>query len=214
MNNNLTDITIILDRSGSMACVKDDTIGGYSTFIKSQQELPGECLLSMVQFNDAVGTVYSAIPIKEVPTLAFEPCGTTALLDAIGQTIHVTGSRFEALEEATRPGKVMIVIITDGAENASKRYSRDRVFDMIAQQTTKYAWQFVFLGANQDAIAAGGSLGIGLDRSLTYASNSIGTRSAFVAVGKMSRSIRSEAAGHAVTFDWDDRQAQKDAGAN
>lgn len=165
----LIDISIVLDRSGSMASIKEDTIGGFNTFISEQQKVDGKGSLTMVQFDNEFEFVHKAVPLKKVPPLddtTFVPRGSTALLDAIGRTLEYTGARLGRMKKAERPGQVLFVIITDGEENASREFSLEQINRMIGQRTEKDLWQFVFIGANQDAIQSGRQLGI--DAANTY----------------------------------------------
>jgi len=217
MKKDLTNITFILDRSGSMKDVRSDTIGGFNTFIQAQRALPGECVASLVQFDDLYEPMYSAKPIQEAPLLTtetFVPRGWTALLDAIGRTIIETGKSLAAMPEDQRPEKVIFVILTDGGENASKEFTREKVFEMIGHQRDVYLWDFVFLGANQDAIAVGAGLNISAASSMTYAANAAGTQSAFVSASNYTahtRSVGGAAAG-ASAFTAEDRDEQTKAG--
>lgn len=217
MKKDLTEIAIVLDRSGSMANVVNDTIGGYGNFIEGQRKTPGECVVSLFQFDNEYETVYQATPVKEVKLpLLFLPRGGTALLDAMGRTIASVGARLSALDESQRPEKVIVVIMTDGGENASKEYSRDRVFEMIKLQKESYGWDFVFIGANQDAISVGASFGIAAGKSMTYASNAMGTSAAFASLNSYTATIRGAASPVAVAsavFSAEDRKKQKEAGA-
>lgn len=193
MKADLTDITIVLDRSGSMSDVAGDTRGGFDSFVKDQQKGAGQAVLTLVQFDHEYEFVHRAKPIKDVPALDFRPRGQTALLDAIGKAITETGERLEKMAEAERPGKVVFVIITDGYENASKEFQKPKILEMITHQREKYGWQFSFLGANQDAIQVGGGMGIPIHSSLTYANSHIGTQSAFRAVSDSTKSFRAGA---------------------
>lgn len=165
---NSTEIVIVVDRSGSMSPIAADMRGGFDTFIAEQRKLPGDCAVTLAQFDDKHDIVYAGTPIGNVPPLELVPRGSTALLDAIGRTIDAVGSRLAAMKEAERPGKVMFVIITDGQENASKEYNRKRVFDMITTQQKDFAWEFIYLGANQDAIGASRDLGIAAGRGVNF----------------------------------------------
>lgn len=169
MQSNLTDLTVVIDRSGSMQSCKTDAEGGMNEFIRKQKELPGECAFSLVQFDTEYEVLYRARPIREV-TLAYElrPRGSTALLDAVGLAIAETGERLKNMDEAHRPGLVVFVIITDGQENASKEFTREKIKEMIEHQTNVYKWQFTFLGANQDAFAEAGAMGIGTSATANY----------------------------------------------
>lgn len=194
MNDNLTDITIVLDRSGSMSVVRDDTIGGFNTFLKEQQAQPSAANLTFVQFDDQYEVVHLGVPIKDVPeldALTFVPRGWTALLDAIGRSINDTGARIAKMEHYNRPAKVIFVIITDGAENRSTEFTHDKIKEMIKLQTETYNWDFVFLGANQDAISVGSSMGMLRGNSMTYSSNAIGTQNVFSSVAEKMSSYRS-----------------------
>lgn len=178
-----THISLLLDRSGSMAAVADDTIGGFNQFIVEQQKQPGICTFTLVQFDsvDPQEVLHEMRPMHEVPPLTrrnFQPRGSTPLLDAMGQLIDRTGARLAALAEPDRPTRVIVVILTDGMENSSQRYSRRQVFEMIQHQQDVYGWQFIFLGANQDAIAEARTLGIGREKALTYRGDGRGTRDA------------------------------------
>ena len=193
------DITVVLDRSGSMSCIRDDTIGGFNSFLKDQKATPGEDLLTLIQFDDKYETMHDAIPLSEVEPLTestFVPRGSTALLDAIGRTINATGARLAKMDEKDRPEKVIFVIITDGHENASREFiSRQKIFEMVTHQTEKYDWQFMYLGANQDAIDEGRKFGIARDSSMSYAATSGGSTKSWEAV---SRSVRSRKSGMTV----------------
>lgn len=221
MNNELTDITIVLDRSGSMSSVQADTIGGYNTFLKAQREAKvGACAVSLVQFDDLYEVVYSGKPVAVAPdlnALTFVPRGGTALLDAIGKTIVTTGMRYAGMSEYDRPGKVLFVIVTDGGENASREYDNAKINEMIALQRDAYKWDFIFLGANQDAISAGASLGLGMSKTMNYASNAMGTQSAFSTVSAYAVRSRGMSSGAEALVSNaiapEDREAQTDAGA-
>lgn len=217
MKDNLTDITFVLDRSGSMGNVRMDTIGGFNAFVKSQKEAPGEASMTLVQFDDAYEINYTAKPVAEVIDLnesTFVPRGWTALVDAIGKTIVTTGERLGKMDEADRPGKVIFVIQTDGGENASKEFTKDKIGEMIKTQTETYNWDFVFLGANQDAIQTGAGLGILRGNSMTYASNAIGSQAVYSSVADSMTSYRGgDMSKKSQFFSEDDRTAQVDAGA-
>lgn len=209
MKQDHTDITIILDRSGSMQSVQADTIGGYNSFIAAQAKLPGVASMSLVQFDDRYEVVYGGVAsaqVKPLDDLTFVPRGSTALLDAIGRTINDVGARLAALPEYSRPSKVILVILTDGQENASRQFNRQQVFGLITHQREVYGWDFVFLGANQDAIAAGASIGIAANSSLSYAADCAGTHDVFVSTSSYVANSRS---GVAATFGEADRLKQQ-----
>lgn len=141
----LTKIVFIIDRSGSMQSVKDDAIGGMNAFIEEQKQQEGEATLSVYQFDDEYETLFENKSIQDAPQLDLRPRNMTALYDAIGKTINNVGSELAALEEAERPDKVLFVIITDGAENASQEFNSSQVKEMIAHQKEKYSWNFIFI---------------------------------------------------------------------
>lgn len=181
-----TDITIILDRSGSMASIKADTIGGVNQFITDQQKIPGECCLTLVQF-DSVNpqeVVLDASPIADAKLLTdatFQPRGNTPLYDAVGLGIVRCGERLSKTLESDRPNKVIFVIVTDGEENSSREYNRKRVFDLIDVQTTQFNWQFVYIGANHDALKAAAAINIPVMNAMNYAATGAGVQASYTA---------------------------------
>lgn len=164
MNQNLTEIFCVMDRSGSMSAMLEDAIGGFNTFLKTHQETAvDECRLSLVLFDHEYDVIHWGAPVRAVGPLTtdtYKPRGTTALLDAVGRTVDDAGKRFEAMDEKDRPGAVIFFITTDGLENASKDYDRAKVRAMIERQQNTYNWQFIFMGANHDAFAEARKMGI------------------------------------------------------
>lgn len=160
MRSDLTDITLVVDRSGSMGEIQSDAQGGVNAFIEKQAAEPGEALLTLVQFDTEYEFVHKGEPIKQVPKYTLMPRGMTALLDAVGRAINETGERLAKIAEQDRPGLVVFVIMTDGLENSSHEFTSSQVKEMIEEQQTKYSWHFTFLGADQDAFAEAGKLGI------------------------------------------------------
>jgi hypothetical protein len=165
---NYTHLAVLLDRSGSMHAIKSDTEGGFAAFLEEQRSVPGRCDVTLAQFDDVYEEVYTARPLASVPRLNLQPRGTTALLDAIGRLVRTTGERLAAMPEDQRPGSVLVVIMTDGLENASAEYTPPAVRALIDEQTRTYGWTFVYLGANQDAIAVGEGLGVSRGMAMTY----------------------------------------------
>ena len=161
-----TEIVIVLDRSGSMSSCATDTIGGFNHFIQEQKNAPGEAFLTLTQFDTEYEIVHDCKPIKEIPNLDFHPRGGTALLDAIGRTVIATKERFKT--QRPGPDVVLFVIITDGQENSSKEFKRDAINAMIKESEATDKWRFIFLGANQDAFAEGGSLGVRGTSTMNY----------------------------------------------
>lgn len=176
MNDNLTDITMVIDRSGSMDGMMrgNEAQRAINRFIESQKEAAGDATLSLLQFDDELDWVHEAEAIESVGEYKLEPRHTTALLDAIGTAITHTGRRLANMPESDRPGKVVLVVMTDGLENASREYRRSTIAAMIKEQTDTYNWQFVYLGANQDAIAVGGKMGVHTNKTATFAATGQG----------------------------------------
>ena len=177
-----------------MQSIASDVIGGFNGFLAEQQRQVGDCRLTLIQFDDQYEVVYAAEPIAHASRLTvdlFQPRGSTALLDAIGRTIDGTGGRLAALSEDERPDRVMLVIITDGLENASSDFTRARIFDMISTQRDVFHWSFLFLAANQDAIAEGASVGIGAQQSLNFSATGAGIRAASRRMSRAVSSLRS-----------------------
>lgn len=200
-NPNKTFIAVVLDRSGSMATLRESTVAGLNTFLNGQRVLPGETNLTLVQFDDQYEVMYRNTPLESVKQLTqedFQPRGSTALLDAIGRTIDEVGRYFASLTEGSRPGKVVFVVQTDGFENASREYNHARIQDMIAHQRSKYAWEFVFLAAGQDAIISGAQMGFLANQSMSYNANAISTSKAFKSVSRSIGSYRTGASANAV----------------
>lgn len=160
MRHDLTDITLVVDRSGSMDAIKSDAEGGVNTFIAEQAKLPGEALLTLVQFDTEYEFVHKGTPVKKVGKYKLVPRGSTALLDAVGRAINETGDRLAKMAEADRPGLVVFVIVTDGLENSSREFTKAKVKEMIEHQQRVYKWHFNYLAANQDAFAEGAALGV------------------------------------------------------
>jgi len=189
-NPDYTAVAMLVDRSGSMHSTADDAIGGMKTFIEEQRALPGKCTLRVSQFDDRYEVVYESTPIDDAPPPGLEPRGMTALLDAWGKLITEFGEELAALPEDERPGNVIFVVITDGQENASKEWTRDRLFAKVTEQTEKYGWKFLFLAADQDAIQVGGSYGVARGQTMSYKGDSVGTQSAYAAVTTMVTNTR------------------------
>lgn len=211
MNAQLTDLTIILDRSGSMQSIRTDMEGALAKLLADQRAAPGELRVSLVRFDDVAETVFTALPVGQVRAIRISPRRCTALLDAIGQTIDATGQRLAAMPEVDRPGTVLIVIVTDGMENASKQFNWNDVHARITHQATAYQWQFVFLGANIDAIATAGQLGIAEHDALTFFADTQGTHDAVQSASAGIRRKRQRVASCALSpaFTDDDRRAQQ-----
>ena len=179
MQDDLTHITVLLDRTGSMESIADDTVGGLNQFIREQQDADGNATLTLIQFDsrDPQEVVHDALPIGDVPKMRredFRPRAMTPLLDAIGMAIVGAGERLASIREADRPAKVVFVTITDGLENASREYSLKAIRDMIERQERVYSWRFVFLGAGIDAVAEGAAMGMAGDSTVSVARETLG----------------------------------------
>lgn len=194
MKDSLTEIVFILDRSGSMSRLTNDTIGGYNAFIEQQKKEPGEAMLTTVLFDDKYELLHDGVVLKDVKPLTdkeYFARGTTALMDAVGRTINDVGNRLSKLDEAERPGKVVVVITTDGMENASKEFSKKQIKDMITHQTEKYNWQFMFLGANIDAASEAESIGIPIAFAANFTASKVGTDALYKTMSKTVTGYRS-----------------------
>lgn len=177
MKKGLTELVFILDKSGSMGGLETDTIGGYNAMLAKQQEVEGECHITTVLFDNNYELLHDRIDIKAVSPISekeYQVGGSTALLDAIGRTIQKIGNAQKHTADDYRAEKVIFVIITDGEENSSREYSAEKIKAQIERQKEKYGWEFIFLGANIDAIETAGRFGISADRAQNYHSDSEG----------------------------------------
>ena len=193
MKQELTELVFILDKSGSMGGLESDTIGGFNTMLKKQQDAPGECRITTALFDNNYSLLHDRVDIRAVSPITaedYQAGGTTALLDAIGRTIDKIVNVQKSTAQGYRAGKVMLVIITDGQENASREYSARQIKALITRQKETYGWEFIFLGANIDAVETADRYGIKADRALDYAADSVGTRLNFEAVGRVMYSLR------------------------
>ena len=179
MRKGLTEVVFILDRSGSMSGLEADTIGGFNSMIEKQKKEEGEAYVSTVLFDDQTEVLYDRVDVKCVEPMndnQYFVRGCTALLDAIGGAIHHIGNVHKYAREEDRPEKTLFIITTDGMENASKRYSYDKVKHMVERQKKEYGWEFLFLGANIDAVEVAGRFGIDRDRAINYECDHEGTQ--------------------------------------
>ncbi len=186
MKKDLTELVFILDRSGSMGGLEADTIGGFNSMIKKQRGEEGEANVTTVLFDNCYKVLHDRVDIKDLKDMTEKDYfvgGSTALLDAIGTTIKSVNKKQKELPEKEQAEKVIFVITTDGYENASCHYDREKIKKMIEKKQTKKNWQFMFLGANMDAVSEAGRIGIRADRAVTYANDSIGVRMNYTAVG-------------------------------
>ena len=203
MKKNLTELVFILDRSGSMSGLEADTIGGFNAMIEKQKKEAGEALVSTILFDNDSQVIHDRVPLDRVPALTEKEYfvrGCTALLDAVGGAIHHIGNVHKYAREEDRPEKTLFVITTDGMENASRRYTYDKVRSMIRHEKEKYGWEFLFLGANIDAAREAARFGIDADRAANYYADHQGTGVIYEAVSEAVCQVRSCAA--PLSADW------------
>ena len=178
MRKGLTEIVFILDRSGSMGGLEADTIGGYNSLIEKQKKEEGETYISTVLFDDVCEVLHDRVKLNDIHPITekeYYVRGCTALLDAIGGAIHHIGNVHKYAREEDKPEKTLFIITTDGQENSSSRYTYEKVKHMVERQKAKFGWEFLFLGANIDAIKEAGRFGIRPERAANYHSDSVGT---------------------------------------
>ncbi|WP_276676203.1 vWA domain-containing protein [Selenomonas artemidis] len=190
--NKVTEIVFILDRSGSMGGLEADTIGGFNSMLAKQQEEEGEAYVSTVLFDNEIDVIHDRLPIAEVPQLTAREYfvrGSTALLDAVGGAIRHIANVHKYARREDVPEKTLFIITTDGMENASTRYTYERVKQMVKKQKTR-GWEFLFLGANIDAIEAAGQVGIGAEHAVNYRADARGTTLNFMAMSEAIRCVR------------------------
>ncbi|MFA7673526.1 MAG: vWA domain-containing protein [Clostridia bacterium] len=204
MKKGLTELVFILDKSGSMGGLETDTIGGYNSMLAKQQALEGECYITTVLFDNKYELLHDRIDIKAVSAITFKQYtvgGSTALLDAIGITINKIGNVQKHTADDYRAEKVMFIIITDGQENSSHEYTSDKVKALIEQQKTKYGWEFLFLGANIDAVETASRFGIASNRAQNYHADSKGVKLNYF---MMSNAVASFRESDSIPEDWNE----------
>jgi len=202
MKNNLTELVFILDKSGSMSGLEHDTIGGFNSMLDRQKNETGDALVTTVLFDNQYEILHDRMSMRNVNSITekeYYVGGTTALLDALGRTINRIGKAISETYEADRPSKVVFVIITDGMENSSREFTYRKIKDMIDHQKTKYSWDFMFLGANIDAVETASKFGISEDRAANFCSDSEGTSLNYKAVSEAVSNFRK---GKTVDSSW------------
>ena len=202
MKKNLTEIVFILDRSGSMAGLEKDTIGGFNAMLEKQKREPGKALVSTVLFENTADVIHDRLPLNRVPRLTdreYYVRGCTALLDAVGGAIRHISTIHKYAREEDRPEKTIFVITTDGMENASRRYDYEAVMQMIQRQKEQYGWEFLFMGANIDAAREAARFGIGEDRAANFHCDSKGTALNYEVISETVCSFRAE---QPIAADW------------
>ncbi|AGL02834.1 vWA domain-containing protein [Desulfoscipio gibsoniae] len=205
MKKDLTELVFILDRSGSMSGLESDTIGGYNAMLEKQKKEPGEAVITTVLFDDKYELLHDRINLRGISPITdkeYYVRGNTALLDAVGKTINKIGSVQKYTAEDERAEHVMFVITTDGMENASREYSYGKVRQMIEHQKSKYGWEFIFLGANIDAVSTAERFGISKDRATNYNADSEGTLLNYEVISETVSSIR---ANRSISENWKER---------
>lgn len=193
MRKGLTEVVFILDRSGSMSGLEADTIGGFNAMIEKQRKEDGEAYISTILFDDRQEVLYDRVPVGKVEPMndkQYYVRGCTALLDAIGGAVHHISNVHKYAREEDRPEKTMFIITTDGMENASHQYTYDKVKKMVEKVEKKYGWEFLFLGANIDAIEVAGRFGIGADRAINYECDSKGTQLNYAVLSNAVSAVR------------------------
>ncbi|MBE6987649.1 MAG: VWA domain-containing protein [Ruminococcaceae bacterium] len=204
---NLTELVFILDRSGSMHGLETDTIGGFNSMIENQKDNNGDVLVSTVLFNDKSIVVHDRKSIKDIAPMTrqdYAPCGSTALLDAIGCAIHHIGNIHKYARKEDIPDKTLFVITTDGMENSSHLFDADKIKYMINRQKEKYGWEFIFLGANIDAVGTAKNFGISEDRAVNYHSDPVGTRLNYEVISETISAFRADR----INDNWKERIAK------
>ena len=193
MKNNITELVFILDRSGSMSGLERDTIGGFNAMIEKQRKEDGECFVSTVLFDDYSEVLHDRVKLSEIKPMTdkeYTVRGCTALIDAIGGAIHHIGNVHKYARPEDVPEHTMFIITTDGQENASHHYSSERVKKMIERQKERYGWEFLFIGANIDAVETAASYGIDRDRAVNYNADGKGTQILYESVSNAIHSVR------------------------
>ena len=206
MKKGLTELVFILDRSGSMVGLEKETIGGYNSLIEKQKKSQGEVYVSTVLFDGVSEVLHDRIPLCEIQPMTEDEYyvrGCTALLDALGGAIHHIGNVHKYTKEEDRPEKTLFIITTDGQENSSRRYTYKKVKHMVEKQKEKYGWEFLFLGANIDAIAEAERFGIKADRAVNYECDEEGTAINF--------KVLSKAVSRVIEYSYDDCEEMLDA---
>jgi len=205
MKTNLTELVFILDRSGSMGGMESDTIGGFNSMLTKQQAEPGECRITTVLFDDKYEVLHDRIDIKAVRRMSEQEYfvrGSTTLLDAVGKAINKIDGVQKNTANAYRADKVLFVITTDGMENASREFSYDRIKSMIEHQKYKYDWEFIFLGANIDAVEVASRMGIARNRSQSFHNDSEGIALNYAIMSDVTACFRAAQAGKCLDDNW------------
>jgi len=202
MKKGLTELVFILDKSGSMSGLEADTIGGFNSMLEKQKAVPGECYITTVLFANDYELLHDRIDMRGVRSISareYQVGGSTALLDAIGKTIHKISKAQKNTDAGYRAEKVLFVIITDGEENSSREYSAEKIKERVEHKKKKYGWEFIFLGANIDAVAAAERFGIAVDRAQDFHADREGLSMSFMVMSEAVAMFREESA---IPEDW------------
>lgn len=202
IKNGITELVFILDRSGSMSGLESDTIGGFNAMIEKQKKVDGKCFVSTVLFDNESEVIHDRVKLENVKSMTDEEYtvrGCTALIDALGGAIHHIGNIHKYSRQEDVPEHTMFVITTDGMENASRKYTSDKVKQMIERQKKQYGWEFLFIGANIDAVETAARYGIDADRAVNYNADGEGTRVLYEAVSAVVENVRASAP---ITNEW------------
>jgi uncharacterized protein YegL len=199
-----THLCLIVDRSGSMYSIASDMDGAILALLEDQEALPGRLVVDMVTFDTEVEMAYVSAEVKDIKAPIIRPRGGTALNDAVGKTVVRLGEKFAKMSEDERPGTVVMVVVTDGGENASRWFTKEQVKELVTRQTEVYKWTFIYLAANVDAFATGGDYGFAKGSTIAYAASSLGTK---MSMGSASRGIRDAREGNTVEFSDEERIA-------
>ena len=203
MKNNISELVFVLDRSGSMSGLESDTIGGFNSMIEKQKKIDGKCYVTTVLFDSFYETIHDRVELGEIRPMTdrdYSVRGCTALLDALGSTIHHIAQIHKYARAEDVPEHVTFVIMTDGMENASRRYTSDEVKKMIEHEKEKYGWEFLFLAANIDAVETARRYGIDSNRAANYRASTRGTRRAYDVMGDV---VCASRMGAPIAADWD-----------
>ena len=209
MNNNLTELVFVLDKSGSMSGLEKDTIGGFNSMLEKQRKEEGDVVISTILFDDTMQVIHDRTGLDKIKNLTdkdYQVGGCTALLDALGKSIKHINKVQKALPDEERPAKTMFVITTDGQENSSHEFSYDKIKKMVEKKQEKKQWVFLFLGANMDAISAAADIGIKADRATNYCCDAVGTAVNYSALSKAVSKFRicEPGCSEAALMDWDE----------
>ena len=209
MNNNLTELVFVLDKSGSMSGLEKDTIGGFNSMLEKQRKEDGDVVISTILFDDTMQVIHDRTGLDKIKSLTdkdYQVGGCTALLDALGKSIKHINKVQKALPEEERPAKTMFVITTDGQENSSHEFSYDKIKKMVEKKQEKKQWEFLFLGANMDAISAAADIGIKADRAANFHCDAVGTAVNYSALSRAVSKFRvcEPGCSEAALMDWDE----------